>query len=95
MTSSALAQNSDLSAIRFVDYNNHEVKKPGKLVCSASTNGWTVRKATIFVTERRLGNILGIDLHDGLGIELTQSANGQVHPIHPIHAGGKRWHDLV
>ncbi len=37
-------------SIRFVDYNNQEVKKAGKLICSVSTNGWTVQKATIFVT---------------------------------------------
>ncbi len=81
-------------AIRFVDDNNQEVKKSGKLVCSVSTNGWSVRKATIFVTERRLENIPGTDLHEALGIQLTQSANGH-YPINNIHTEGKRYHDLV
>ncbi len=81
--------------IRFVDYNNQEVKKAGKLICSVSTNGWTVQKATIFVTEHRLGNILGTDLHDALGIQLTQSANGRLYPIRNVNTAGKHYHDLV
>ena len=51
-----------------VDYNKHPLRLLDWITFPISSNGWKVEDATFCISVNRIRNLLGLDLHEKLGL---------------------------
>ena len=62
----------------YVDYNKKPIKLFGSLEISITSKGWKIEKACFLVSENCTRNLLGLNLHEKLGIETVQRRPAEV-----------------
>ena len=62
----------------YVDYNKKPIKLFGSLEIPIASKGWKIDKACFLVSENRTRNLLGLNLHEKLGIETVQRRPAEV-----------------
>ena len=58
--------------VTYVDYNKKPIKLFGSLEIPITSKGWKIKKACFLVSENRTRDLLGLNLHEKLGIETVQ-----------------------
>ena len=58
--------------VTYVDYNKKPNKLFGSLEIPITSKGWKIENACFLVSENRTRNLLGLNFHEKLGIEMVQ-----------------------
>ena len=64
--------------VTYVDYNKNPIKLFGSLKIPITSKGWKIENACFLVSENRTRNLLGLNLHEQLGIETVQRGPAEV-----------------
>ena len=65
-------------SVTYVDYNKKPIKLFGSLEIPIASKGWKIEKTCSLVSENRTRNLLGLNLHEQLGIETVQRRPAEV-----------------
>ena len=66
-----------LLSVTYVDYNKKPIKLFGSLEIPITSKGWKIDNVCFLVSENRTRNLLGLNLHEKLGIETVQTQTGR------------------
>ena len=64
-------------SVTYVDYNKKPIKLFGLLEIPITSKGWKIDNVCFLVSENRTRNLLGLNLHEKLGIETVQTQTGR------------------
>ena len=64
-------------SVSYVDYNKKPIKLFGSLEIPITSKGWEIDNVCFLVSENRTRNLLGLNLHEKLGIETVQTQTGR------------------
>ena len=64
--------------VTYVDYNKKPIKLFGSLEIPITSKGWKIKNACFLVSENRTRNLLGLNLHEKLGIETAQRGPAEI-----------------
>ena len=64
--------------VTYVDYNKKPIKLFGSLEIPITSKGWKIENACFLVSEKCTRNLLGLNLHEKLGIETVQRRPAQI-----------------
>ena len=64
--------------VTYVDYNKKPIKLFGSLEIPITSKGWKIENACFLVSENCTRNLLGLNLHEKLGIETVQRRPAEV-----------------
>ena len=56
-----------------MDYKKRPVKILGSITIPIPLNDWKIEDATFLISENRIQNLLGLDIHDKLGVVTTDA----------------------
>ena len=64
--------------VTYVDYNKKPIQLFGSLEIRITSKGWKIENACFLVSENCTRNLLGLNLHEKLGIETVQRRPAEV-----------------